>query len=224
MNFYYKFFFGLYPYVCIITLILGALFRYDNKSYTWTTSSSLLLESKWLRIGSILMHVGILFILAGHCVGLLTPHSVYSHFITAEKKQLVAVIAGGAAGVIGFAGLSILLMRRLFIPQIRATSSFGDIAILMALWTQMALGLLSIPFTLSHHDASTMLKLSGWAQGIVKLNTQAFELIKGVDWVFQLHIILGLTIFLVLPFTRLVHFLSLPIAFIFRPHQIVRGR
>jgi nitrate reductase gamma subunit len=118
-----------------------------------------------------------------------------------------------------------LLHRRLFDPRIRATSSRMDIAILVILWLQLTLGLATIPFSMEHSDGSVMLKLSEWAQRIVTFRAGAAELIEDVGLVYKLHIILGLFIFLVFPFSRLVHIWSAPVWYLGRRgYQIVRTR
>lgn len=223
-DYYYSFFFGIYPYICMTIFLLGTLVRYDREQYSWRASSSLLLADKGLRIGNIMFHIGVIFIFFGHLFGLLTPHSVYEHFVTAEQKQLLAIIAGGIAGAIGFVGLTILVCRRLFVARIRATSSRSDILVVVLFWIQITLGMITIPFSLSHHDASLMLQLSNWAQHVVTFRSGAAEFIKGTEWPFQMHLILGQTIFLLFPFTRLVHILSAPVRYVWRPYQIVRSR
>lgn len=219
-----SFLFGIYPYIALISLALGTLIRYDREQYTWQASSSQILSDKGLAIGNIFFHLGIIFIFMGHFVGLLTPHALYEHFISAEQKQLVAIIAGGTAGVFGFIGLSILLMRRLGNDRIRATSSKADIMILILLWLQMGLGLITIPFSLSHHDATQMLNLSQWAQHILTFRSGAAAFILDTDLVFKCHLVLGMTILLLFPYTRLVHMLSVPLKYFLRPFQIVRSR
>lgn len=221
---YYTFFFGLYPYIALSILVIGSIIRYDREPYTWKASSSLLLADRGLRIGNILFHIGVLFIFGGHLVGLLTPHWVYAPFITAEQKQMVAIVAGGVAGIIGFAGLTILVFRRLLVARIRQTSSASDIAVLLLLWVQITLGLTTIPFSLGHHDATIMLKLCDWAQSIFTFQPGAADYIKGLAWPYQSHIILGLTMFVLFPFTRLVHMLSVPVKYMWRPYQVVRSR
>lgn len=223
-DYYYSFFFGMYPYICLTVFVLGTLIRYDREQYSWRASSSQLLADKGLKIGNILFHIGVIFIFFGHLVGLLTPHWVYEPFVTAEQKQLLAIVAGGIAGTIGFIGLTILVFRRLFVERIRATSSTMDILVVLIFWVQITLGMITIPFSLSHHDASIMLQLSEWAQHIVTFRSGASEFIKGTDWPFQVHLILGQTIFLLFPFTRLVHILSAPVKYIWRPYQVVRSR
>jgi nitrate reductase gamma subunit len=177
-----------------------------------------------LRIGNLLFHIGVIFIFFGHLVGLLTPHELYSIFISAEQKQLAAIVAGGIAGVLAIIGLTIIVLRRLLVARVRETGSFSDIAIVLILWVQLSLGLLTIPFSLGHHDATVMLKLTDWAQGIFTFRAGASDFIEGLAWPYQVHIILGLTLFVLFPFTRLVHMLSVPVKYIFRPYQIVRSR
>jgi nitrate reductase gamma subunit len=216
--------FGLYPYAAAVVFLLGSLIRFEREQYSWRSGSSQLLRRKQLMVGSVLFHVGILFLLVGHTVGLLTPHAVYSLFVTSGQKQLLAVVSGGAFGVLCFIGLSMLLHRRLADPRIRATSSSADIAILALLWVQLVLGLLTIPFSLGHLDGSVMILLSHWAQGIVTFQADAASHVMEVGWVFKAHIFLGLTLFVVFPFSRLVHIWSAPLGYIARPYQLVRRR
>ena len=114
--------FGIYPYICLAVFFIGSLIRFDRDQYTWKSDSSQLLRTGSLRWGSNLFHVGVLFLFFGHFVGMLTPHFIYEHFIGAGAKQLMAMVSGGIAGVLGIIGLSLLLHRRLTDPRIRATS------------------------------------------------------------------------------------------------------
>jgi nitrate reductase gamma subunit len=218
------FLFGIYPYVALSVFLLGSLIRFDREQYTWRSGSSQLLRARQLRWGSNLFHIGILFLFAGHLVGLLTPHVVYEHFIGASAKQMLAIVSGGIAGAVCFVGLTMLLHRRLFDARIRATSSAMDIAILAILWVQLVLGMVTLPYSLAHSDGSVMLLLSEWAQRIVTFRGGAAELVRDVAWPYQLHLVLGLTIFLLFPFGRLVHVWSAPVWYVFRPYQVVRRR
>jgi nitrate reductase gamma subunit len=221
----YTFLFTWYPYVCITTLLLGSLIRFDRAQYTWRASSSQLLRKRQFAWGSNLFHVGILFLMGGHAAGLLTPASIYTLFITVEQKQLIAVVAGGIAGVLCFIGLTLLLHRRLTDPRIRANSTRMDIAILAILWLQLSLGLITLPFSLAHGDGSTMLVLAHWAQGIVTLQPVDAATLQGLALPYRLHLVLGMTIFLVFPFSRLVHIWSAPVWYLGRRgYQVVRTR
>jgi nitrate reductase gamma subunit len=219
------FFFGIYPYIAILTMIVGSILRYDQDPYSWKADSSQLLHRKGLRIGSNLFHVGILLLFAGHFVGLLTPHWVYEPFISAGHKQILAMTAGGIFGSMAFVGMSILIWRRTTQDRVRATTKFMDMAILLILFVQLVLGLLTIPQSAKHLDGSSMIALAEWAQHIVTFRGGAAEFIKPEALIFKLHIVLGLTIFLLFPFTRLVHMISAPLKYLFRSgYQIVRKR
>jgi nitrate reductase gamma subunit len=220
------FLFVVYPYVCLGVFVMGSLTRFDRDQYTWKSDSSQLLRAGQLRWGSNLFHGGILFLFFGHLFGQLTPHAVYEIFITAPQKQLLAIIAGGVAGLACFVGLSMLLHRRLFDPRIRLTSHRTDIAILIILWVQLVLGLATLPASFSHvSEPTTMLRLADYLQGIATFRPDA-SLVTGVQWHFQVHMLLGMTIFLLFPFSRLVHIWSgfASVAYLFRPYQLVRSR
>ena len=214
-----------YPYVCLTVFLLGSLIRFERDPYTWRASSSQMLRKRQLAWGSNLFHIGILFLLFGHAVGLLTPTELYTLVVTVQQKQLLAVVSGGVAGVLCFVGLTLLLHRRLFDVRIRRTSSAMDIAILLLLWLQLVLGLATLPLSLQHADGGVMLILSHWAQGIVFLHPVDVVTLEAVPWPFLTHLVLGLTVFLVFPFSRLVHIWSAPVWYLGRRgYQVVRTR
>ena len=226
MNTLDNFLFGIYPYICLSVFLLGSLIRFDRDQYTWKSDSSQLLKAGQLRLGNNLFHIGVLFLFFGHFVGMLTPHFIYEHFISSGGKQIMAMISGGTAGLLGIVGLSILIHRRLTEPRIYATSRTSDIVILILLWLQLALGLGTIPLSAQHLDGSMMMRLAGWAQHIATFQGGGVELLEEAGWVFKTHMLLGMTIFLVFPFTRLVHVWSgfASIGYLARPYQIVRSR
>ena len=218
--------FGFYPYIALAVLVIGSVLRFDREQYTWRTGSSQLLRRKQLVLGSILFHVGILAIFAGHFIGLLTPIVVWDALgVTHSAKQMLAIVAGGVAGAMCLVGGLLLLHRRVFDARIRSTSSFGDTAILALLLAQLCLGLATIPISLEHRDGGEMIKFMYWAQGIFTFRAGAADYVADAHWIFKAHLTLGLTIILVFPFTRLVHMLSAPIWYLNRRGwQIVRSK
>jgi nitrate reductase gamma subunit len=218
--------YGWYPYVCATVFLLGSLIRFDTSQYTWRSGSSQLLRRRQMMIGSNLFHIGILVIFAGHVVGLLTPIAVFDALgISHAFKQILAMSVGGVAGLMCLAGAVMLAHRRLTDPRIRANSAFGDIAIILLLTVQVSLGLATIPISAGHLDGLEMVKFMTWAQGIVTLQPQSASAIADVYWIFKVHLFLGMTLFLVFPFTRLVHVWSAPVWYLGRPgYQIVRTR
>lgn len=216
--------FQIYPYIALAVFFIGSWARYDKSMYTWRTGSSQLLSDRGMRLGSNLFHIGILAILAGHLVGLLTPHAVYEPFISSSQKQLLAMVAGGIFGAVCLVGICILLVRRLFNPRVRATGTLGDTVILLLLFAQLLLGLWSIKVSSHHMDGGVMVALAEWAQRIVTFRGGAATFVAGVSWVYKAHIFLGMTLILLVPFTRLVHVWSIPISYLWRPYQVVRRR
>ena len=218
--------YGWYPYVALTVFLLGSLLRFDHSQYTWRTGSSQLLRRRQLTWGSNLFHVGILVIFGGHLVGLLTPLWVFEMLgVSHTFKQILAMSAGGIAGVACWIGIALLAHRRLFDARIRANSSFADTGILLILWAQLTLGLVTIPVSAQHLDGSEMVKFMTWAQGMLTLQPGVAAVVADVSPVFKLHLFLGMSIFLVFPFTRLVHVWSAPIWYLGRTgYQVVRTK
>ena len=217
--------FGLYPYIAITVCVVACWIRFDREQYTWRAGSSQLMRSKSVIVASNLFHVGILFILAGHFVGLLVPESIYHHVISTPAKQMLAMVSGGIFGVICFVGLTMLLHRRLSDERVKATGSRGDLAVLILLYIQLILGLCTIFVSATHLDGSVMVLLATWAQSIVTFQPQAaVDAISGVHILYKMHVFFGITIVLVFPFTRLVHIISAPIWYLGRRYQVVRQK
>jgi len=224
-NYINQFFFGIYPYIAITVFFVGSLLRYDRDQYTWKASSSQLLRKKDMRLGSNLFHVGIIMLFFGHLFGLLTPQWAYHFVMSAGTKQVLAMTAGGIFGLMCLAGMILLIRRRITDPRIRATSQAADLPVLLLLFVQLVLGLLTIPASAQHLDGSSMVALANWAQHIVTFRGDAASFVAGEALVFKLHLVLGLTIFLLFPFTRLVHVWSVPLQYLGRSgYQIVRKR
>jgi nitrate reductase gamma subunit len=224
MSYFHQFAFQIYPYIALAVFFIGSWVRFDKSMYTWRTGSSQMLSDKGMRVGSNLFHIGVIAILLGHLVGLLTPHAVYEHFITAPQKQLMAMVVGGVFGALCFIGISILLVRRLTNPRVRATGTFGDTLVLVLLFAQLVLGMVSIAVSAGHMDGGVMMQLGEWAQHIVTLRWGAANFITDVHWIYKAHVFLGMTLFLIAPFTRLVHVWSIPVSYLWRPYQVVRRR
>ncbi|WP_341957984.1 respiratory nitrate reductase subunit gamma [Pseudomonas sp. RC10] len=217
--------FGVYPYVALAVCLIGSWARFDLSQYTWKAGSSQMLSNKGMRLASNLFHIGVLFVLAGHFVGLLTPAAIYHTVISTENKQLLAMVSGGIFGGLCLIGLLMLIHRRLTDPRVRATSSVSDILILLVLLAQLVLGLLTIVASTQHLDGSVMVLLAEWAQNTVLLRPEeAAAAIAPVSLVYKLHVFLGLTLFVLFPFTRLVHVVSAPIWYLGRRYQIVRQK
>lgn len=219
------FFFGVYPYIALTVCVLGCWARFDLSQYTWKTGSSQMLSDTYMRLGSNLFHVGILVVLTGHLIGMFTPHALYEHFISAPQKQLMAILVGGVFGVMCLVGLLILLWRRFTNPRVSHTSTWGDKMLLVLILVQLLLGLATIWTSKAHMDGVLMMGLADWAQQLALFNpVRAVNSMQDAGMVYRLHMVLGTTLVLITPFTRLIHIISAPIWYLGRRYQIVRQR
>ncbi len=227
MDYFQQFLFGIYPYVAATIFLLGSLIRFDREQYTWKSDSSQLLKRGQLRWGSNLFHIGILFLFFGHAVGLLTPHHIYEGLgLSISAKQLLAMVSGGLAGLLCLAGIALLLHRRLSEPRIRKTSKPMDIFILLWIFITLLLGLTTILFSMRHLEGSEMLALSAWAQHIVTFRGDAAAYVVNVPIIYKVHLFFGMTLFLLFPFSRLVHIWSgfASLGYLTRAYQVVRQK
>ncbi|HEX5372035.1 MAG TPA: respiratory nitrate reductase subunit gamma [Aquabacterium sp.] len=227
MSLSHQFIFGIYPYICGAIFLLGSLARFDRDQYTWRSESSQMLSTGTLRVGSNLFHLGIIGLFFGHFFGMLTPHEViHALGVTPAQKQMLAVVAGGILGSIGLIGLLLLIHRRLTNVRVRATSRGRDFLVLFWILATLLLGLSTVPLSIQHSDGATMLKLMSWAQHLVTFQGDAASFITDVSPVFKIHMFMGMSLFAIFPFTRLVHVWSgfATVGYLVRPWQVVRSR
>ena len=223
----HNFLYGVYPYIALTVFLLGSWLRFDREQYTWKSDSSQLLSKANMRLGSNLFHVGIIAIFFGHAVGLLTPHSVFKTLgVSDMAHQMIAIWAGSIFGAMCLLGGAILWLRRMLNSRVSAASRSSDKFILTWLLITLLIGLSTIPVSISHanHDnPGVMIALAEWVQSIIYLHPDP-SLLNGVDTIFKVHLFFGMTVFLVFPFTRMVHVWSAPFGYIGRPYQIVRSK
>jgi nitrate reductase gamma subunit len=220
------FLFGIYPYICLAVLLLGSLVRFDREPYSWKSDSSQTLYMGELKLGSNLFHYGVLIVILGHFVGFLMPESLVLWLMSPKQHQLLAMVVGGIAGLIAIVGISILIHRRLYYRRIRGNSRKWDIAIILMLWLQLALGLATVPISAQHMGSGEFERIVSYVQGVVYFHRDIAGIMQGLAWPYQIHVLLGFTIFLVSPFTRMVHIWSGvgSLAYLVRPYQLVRRR
>ncbi len=216
--------FGVYPYICLVVLLIGSLIRFDREPYTWKSDSSQVLRKRELSLGSNLFHYGVLVVILGHFVGFLAPDFMVDWALSPSAHQLLAMVVGGIAGLVAIVGLTILIHRRVADPRIWLNSRKWDVSVVCLLWLQLALGLLTVPLSAYHMDGVLFETLTAYVKGVVTLNGGAAALMAGVPLVYKLHVLLGFTIFFISPFTRMIHIWSGvgSLAYLVRPYQIVR--
>ncbi|WP_286789077.1 MULTISPECIES: respiratory nitrate reductase subunit gamma [unclassified Pseudomonas] len=224
MNWLNQFLFGFYPYLCMICFFLGSWARFDRSQFSWRSQSSQFLRRRQLVWGSNLFHISILGLFVGHTAGLLTPPEVYHALgLTVKAKQILAIVTGGALAALGVVGGILLIHRRLTDARIRQTSKPTDIFILLFIFFQLCLGISTLPESSQNLDGTYMLVLAEWSRSILLFCPGSAQLVADVPWVYKLHLVCGMTLFLLVPFTRLVHVWSAPVWYLGRPGwQIVR--
>lgn len=227
MEYFHQFIFGIYPYIALAIFLLGSLIRFDREQYTWKSDSSQVLHAGSLRTGNILFHIGIIGLFFGHAAGLLTPLWVWDTLgIAHGTKQLVAMVAGGIMGGLGLIGILILLVRRFSNDRIRAVTTFKDKIVILWILATLLLGLSSIVVSAGHMDGHMMVLLVSWVQHVVTFRGDAASFIIGAPLVFKLHLFMGMSLFVIFPFTRLVHIWSGfgAVTYLGRAFQLVRPR
>jgi nitrate reductase gamma subunit len=228
MNFLEQLLFGYGPYIALSVFVVGLLYRFEHDQYQWQAASSQLLRTKkgfgW---ASNLFHFGMLGLLGGHIGGLLVPASVW-HFvgIPDSAHQMLELVMGSIAGAMTFIGLSWLILRRLFDERVRAAGSFADLFIAVLLWLTLVIGMTTLPHSYETRESGQYLhQLSSWCQGVFLFEANNVRHLQGIPWTFKAHILCGLGVLFVFPFTRLVHVCSAPIGYLWRKQmQIVRSR
>ncbi len=227
MDYLHQFIFGIYPYIALAIFLLGSLIRFDREQYTWKSDSSQMLHTGSLRAGNILFHIGIIGLFFGHAFGLLTPVWLWDTLgIAHGTKQLFAMVAGGIMGGLGLIGLIILLVRRFTNDRLLAVTTFKDKIVLLWILVTLLLGLASIVVSSHHMDGDMMVLLMTWAQHIVTFRGDAAQFIVEAPLIFKLHLFMGMSLFVILPFTRLVHVWSGfgAVTYLGRAYQLVRPR
>jgi nitrate reductase gamma subunit len=227
MTYLHQFIYGIYPYIALAIFLFGSLARFEREQYTWKSDSSQMLHEGNLRVGNILFHIGVLGLFFGHLVGLLTPVIVWDTLgVSHAFKQMIAMVMGGIFGTLCLLGLLILMHRRFTNARISAVTKTGDKVLLLWIFATLSLGLASIFESASHTAGHMMVLLMNWAQHIVTFRGGAAEFIVTAPWIFKAHLFMGLSLFVIFPFTRLVHVWSgfASVGYISRAWQLVRPR
>lgn len=210
--------FGVLPYIAVVLAVVVTIIRYTSRRFSYSSLSSQFLENKMLFRGSVPWHYGIIFILVGHLVGFLFPSSVLAW--NGEPVRLyILEISALAGGFFVFYGLVMLIIRRLINSRIREVTSFMDVVLLCLLSLQVFSGLWTAIF---YRWGSSWYAGVGvpYLRSLVKLNPD-IALISPLPFWVQTHIVCAFLFIALIPFTRLVHFLSIPFGYFTRPYQVV---
>ncbi|MCY8930183.1 respiratory nitrate reductase subunit gamma [Bacillus subtilis] len=215
---------GVMPYIVLTIFIGGHIYRYQHDQFGWTAKSSEMLEKKKLAAGSTLFHWGLLCVVGGHVMGILIPEGVYASLgISEHMYHKMAIGAGLPAGIAACTGLVILTYRRLFDKRIRKTSSPSDILTLLLLLFMMLSGVAATFLNIDSKGFDYRTTVGPWFREIVLFRPDA-SLMESVPLWFKFHIVIGYVVFILWPFTRLVHVFSLPLKYLTRSYVVYRKR
>jgi nitrate reductase gamma subunit len=215
----------IYPYLAIVVLVGGLIWRYRYDKFGWTTRSSQLYENNILRWGSPLFHFGILMVLIGHIGGLLIPKSWTEAIgITEHAYHLSAVFIGTVAGFCTLIGLAILIARRRLTGPVFAATTRNDKTMYVVLTGVIVLGLwVTVRANIGGDGYDYRETISPWFRSLFYFSPDP-DIMAGVPFGFQFHILLAFALFAFWPFTRLVHAFSAPVGYLTRPYVVYRSR
>ncbi|MEU1054217.1 respiratory nitrate reductase subunit gamma [Streptomyces sp. NPDC005876] len=224
MNHLHTALWGVLPYLVTAVLVTGSAWRYRYDRFGFTTRSSQLHESRLLAVGGPLFHFGLLFVVAGHVIGLLVPESLTEEVHVHEwLYHANAVIVGGTAGLATLAGLAILLHRRLRVPAVRAATSRSDRAVYPVLACVLLAGLTATATTLQPDPYDYRLGVSVWFRSLFTLDPDVSAMAHA-PLAYQVHALLAMALFALWPFSRLVHAFTAPLGYLTRPYVVYRSR
>ncbi len=218
-----NFLFTYFPHIAFAVFWFGLFTRFILANKTIQAKSTQLLSDSGVKWGSNMFHYGIIIVFFGHFT-LFLPESVYHLVMTTETKRMVAIIFGSIFGIMTFIGLIILVTRRTTITRLRFNSSFADYFILLLLLVETVLGLISVTKTASS-PLENYTSLGVWAQKVITFQPEAGAMIAKHNIMYKIHFVTGLLIFMIFPYTKLIHMIVYPIAYFFRSgYQLVRKR
>ncbi|GGV31684.1 respiratory nitrate reductase subunit gamma [Streptomyces spectabilis] len=224
MNHLHTTLWGVLPYLVVAFMATGTMWRYRYDRFGFTTRSSQLHESRLLRIGGPLFHFGLLLVIGGHLIGLLIPEAFTDRVHVHEwLYHANALFVGGIAGLATLAGLAILLYRRLRVPAVRGATSRSDRAVYPLLAAVIVAGLAATASTTPPHHYDYRLGVSVWVRSLFALDPDVSAM-SHAPFVYQTHTLLGMALFALWPFSRLVHAFTAPVGYLARPYIVYRSR
>jgi len=220
-NYLNNFLFTYLPHIAFAVFWFGLITRIVYANSTIQARSTQLLARHAIRSGSNLFHVGIIAVFLGHFT-LFIPEKIYHLIMSTETKRLIALSMGTFFGIMAFTGMIILIWRRFFVDNLKKTSNFHDYFIIILLLAEAALGLMSVGTTAAG-TVPQYAALGEWAQKVITFQPDAGAVIASHSIIYKIHILIGLIIIMIFPYTKLMHMLVVPVAYFFRSgFQLVR--
>lgn len=214
---------GVLPYAAIAAFLVGHWWRYRHDQMGWGARSTQLLESRALRLGSMVFHYGAFAAIGGHVLGILVPASwTDAAGIDDDAYHVISAVGGVSAGVAVIAGFLILLWRRATNARVRPTTTWTDVAIFgllaVTIATGMAVTVLNIVDETHYRE-----NVAPWFRSLFVLDPEP-ERLDGVHWLLQVHVVLAWLLYAAWPMSRLVHVWSIPVDWFRRSPVLFRGR
>ncbi len=218
-----QFIWVIFPYLAIVTFIVGHIYRFRYDQFNWTAKSSEFIEKKQLMIGSLLFHIGIIPVIMGHVAGLGIPKSWMNALgVNDHLYHMGAMYIGGLFGFMTLAGMLILTARRFTLRTIRKLSATSDLIVNALLLFIVVMGMYATLVTNNVvHDFDYRDTISVWFRGLLVLAPDA-SYMEAVPVSFKIHVLSGFLIFALWPFTRLVHVWSVPLNYARRSYILYR--
>ena len=212
--------YGVMPYVLLVLAIAGSIYRFNFNKFTWSSQSSQFLENRTLFFGSFPWHYGIVFVLLGHIVGIITPSSILA-WNSVPLRLYIFEVTGLALGLLALFGLLTLTYRRLTNNRVKALTTSWDVLILIILFIQVITGLGNATL---YRWGSNWYAASAvpWIWSVLTLNPNV-EYVANLPLITKTHIFNAMLFIALIPFTRLAHFFVINIyKYLWRPWQGVR--
>ncbi len=207
-----------FPYVAVVVAVLMGIYRYFSDRFSYSSLSSQFLENRTLFWGSVPWHYGVIVVLSAHLLALVFP-ALWGDLIADQTRLYILEVTGLALALMAVIGLTLLIVRRLTNPRAFAVTSVMDWVLLAVLLTQVALGFW-IAYYYRWGSDWYLHTAVPWILSLLTLNPQT-QYVTALPWVVKLHMLLGFGIFALFPFTRLVHLVTFPITYLWRPIQVV---
>ncbi|MGZ5475484.1 MAG: respiratory nitrate reductase subunit gamma [Thermoanaerobaculia bacterium] len=205
------------PYAAIVVFLAGLIWRYRSR-FTISSLSSQILESRWLVWGSVPFHLGIVLLFFGHVVPVIVPGQ-WQTFVSNRSVLLTVESMGRAAAILCLAGLVVLFVRRVIASAVRSSSTIVDLVVLAILIVQVALGL----GVATMHRWGAIWSVSTttpYLWSVITLRPDP-ALVAALPPLITFHVTAAWIVLALVPFTRLVHMLALPLGYLARPPQKV---
>jgi len=210
--------FVAFPYVAVVIAILVGIFRYYSDRFSYSSLSSQFLENRTLFWGSVPWHYGIILLLGAHLLAFLFP-AQWADLIAPQFRLYALEISGLALALVTILGLTLLIARRLRNARAFVVTSRVDWLLLILLLAQVGLGFW-IALVYRWGSDWYLHTAVPWLNSLVTFNPQ-IQYVTALPWEVKLHLLGGFLIILMFPFTRLVHVVTFPITYLWRPIQVV---